>query len=48
VLRLLADNRKAKELIGWSPCVLLDDGLKRTIAWVREHIDLFRTDGYHV
>jgi NAD dependent epimerase/dehydratase len=48
VLRLLADNRKAKELIGWSPGVVLDDGLKRTIAWVREHIDLFRTDGYHV
>jgi NAD dependent epimerase/dehydratase len=48
VLRLLADNRKAKELIGWSPKVSLDEGLRRTIEWVRENLSLFQASGYHV
>jgi len=31
--RLLADNRKAKEILGWEPKVSLEEGLKRTIDW---------------
>ena len=29
------DNRRARELLGWSPRVTLEDGLLRTIAWYR-------------
>ena len=31
------DNARARELLGWSPCVALEDGLQRTIAWHRAH-----------
>ena len=30
------DTSKAKELLGWEPKVQLDEGLQRTIAWMRE------------
>ena len=33
--RLLADVGLAKSLLGWSPAVGLDDGLRRTIEWMR-------------
>ena len=33
VERLLADNRKAKDLLGWQPSFDLESGLKETIAW---------------
>src|SRR5213078_1013553 len=31
------DITLAQEVLGWSPSVALDDGLKRTIDWFREH-----------
>jgi nucleoside-diphosphate-sugar epimerase len=37
VERLLADNSKAKRLLGWEPRVSLEEGLLRTIDWMREH-----------
>lgn len=37
VERLLADNRRAREILGWSPEISLEDGLRRTIEWLREH-----------
>ena len=33
------DITKARSLLGWEPVVGLDDGLRRTIAWFREHLD---------
>lgn len=48
VNRLFADNRKAKELIGWEPQVSLDEGLKRTISWISSSIDLYQPDKYYV
>ena len=41
VLRLRSDNRLARELIGWEPQVSLEEGLQRTIAWMRDHLHLF-------
>ncbi|HQK43224.1 MAG TPA: GDP-mannose 4,6-dehydratase, partial [Anaerolineaceae bacterium] len=35
VVRLLADNSKARRVLGWAPQVELREGLTRTIAWVR-------------
>jgi NAD dependent epimerase/dehydratase len=46
VRKLVSDNTLARERMGWSPKVALDDGLGQTIEFVRAHLDLFRSDGY--
>ena len=48
VYRLLSDNRQAKEILDWSPKVSLEEGLRRTIAWIREHINLYRPEEYQI
>ena len=48
VMRLWADNRKAAQLIGWRPQVSLDEGLARTIAWMRENLARYRPGVYEV
>lgn len=48
VERLLVDNRKAKELIGWEPRVSLDEGLKKTIEWISKNIGKYKTDIYNI
>ncbi len=37
------DNTRARELLGWSPSVGLEDGLERTIAWHRAQKPEVRT-----
>ena len=48
VERLVADNRRARELAGWEPRVSLDEGLKATIDWISEHAALYRPQEYAV
>ncbi|HEX6987975.1 MAG TPA: GDP-mannose 4,6-dehydratase, partial [Bacillota bacterium] len=48
VERLLADNTRARSLLGWTPQVSLADGLRRTIDWVAGHIERYRVDEYAV
>jgi dTDP-glucose 4,6-dehydratase len=48
VERLVADTSKARTLLGWTPSVGLDQGLSRTIDWIREHRDFYGVDGYHI
>ena len=48
VMHLLADPEKARRLIGWEPHVSLDEGLQRTIDWVRDHLGLYRPGVYEV
>jgi len=48
VERLLADNRLARELLGWQPAVPLEEGLRLTIEWMREHLDGYRPGAYVV
>ncbi|MFQ5681798.1 MAG: GDP-mannose 4,6-dehydratase [Candidatus Binatia bacterium] len=48
VEQLCADNRKAKQLLGWSPRIDLDVGLSRTVTWINEHLDLYQTGTYQV
>lgn len=38
----LADNRKAKELLGWSPTVNFEDGMQRTVEWFKKDIQDFK------
>jgi NAD dependent epimerase/dehydratase len=46
--RLLADNSKAKRLLGWEPRVSLEEGLLRTIDWMREHRRRYRLDNHSI
>jgi len=48
VLKLHAANQKAQDLLGWKPQVSLDQGLRLTIEWLQEHLDLYRPDQYTV
>jgi len=48
VLRLWADNRKAGALIGWRPRVSLDEGLARTVDWIRGNLSRYRPGVYEV
>jgi NAD dependent epimerase/dehydratase len=46
VFKLICDNTRAKEWLGWSPQYSLDEGLNETIQFVRESLTNFRTGKY--
>ena len=48
VERLLADNARARKLLDWQPAVDLEEGLQRTIAWLRDNQGRYRPDVYQV
>jgi len=50
VEKLLADTRKAKELLGWVPKYVLEDGLKETIEWFSnpENLKFYKPDIYNI
>jgi dTDP-glucose 4,6-dehydratase len=48
VTRLLSDSSKAERLAGWRADTRLDEGLRRTVEWVRAHPELFRPKEYAV
>ena len=37
----VADNRKAKKLLGWEPKYTLEEGLKKTISWFSKNLDYY-------
>jgi dTDP-glucose 4,6-dehydratase len=48
IKRLVADNTKARKLMGWEPKISLDEGLNRTIRWVSKFLDRYKVDIYNV
>jgi nucleoside-diphosphate-sugar epimerase len=38
---MYADNQRAGEILGWSPQVDLEEGLRLTIAWYRRYLTQF-------
>ncbi len=48
VERLWVDNRKAKKFMGWEPKVSLDEGLKKTIEWISDNLNKYKTNIYNV
>lgn len=37
IQRITLDAARARSVLGWTPCVVLEEGLRRTVAWTREH-----------
>jgi dTDP-glucose 4,6-dehydratase len=48
VMKLVANNKKASDLLGWSPTVDLKTGLRETIEWMRVHMELYNPAEYGV
>lgn len=48
VQRLLSNNSMARERLDWSPNVNLDDGLEKTISWIRENLNHYRVGTYEL
>ena len=46
VLRLISDNRRARELSGWRPRYSLEQGLVETIEWIRRNVTRYGADVY--
>ena len=46
VLRLLSDNSRARQALGWQPTVSFDVGLRQTIEWIAAHTGFYRPKVY--
>jgi dTDP-glucose 4,6-dehydratase len=48
VERLYADTTKAKALFAWKPRVSFDKGLKNTIEWIANHMEIYKANIYNI
>lgn len=48
VFRLVVDNGPAREILGWEPMVPLDEGIRRTAAWLEARKDRLRAGRYAI
>jgi dTDP-glucose 4,6-dehydratase len=48
VTTLICNNEKAKKIMGWQPSISLEQGLERTIQFVRDYIHEFEVERYSV
>jgi dTDP-glucose 4,6-dehydratase len=48
VMRLLADNAKVRKATGWKPEVSLEEGLEKTIEYIRAHPQNFKIGEYQI
>lgn len=46
--RLQADATVARDLLGWSPQVSLEEGLRRTIEWMRDWLPRYKSELYNL
>ena len=46
--RLLSNNCKAKELLGWHPRKTFDQGLSATMEWVKAKLEMYDPDAYRI
>jgi UDP-glucose 4-epimerase len=45
IWRMCADNTKAKRILGWSPKISFEAGLRQTIEWYRQNAALWKDEG---
>jgi dTDP-glucose 4,6-dehydratase len=48
VLRLLSDPTRAKQSLGWEANVGLEEGLRRTVSWMRDHVGRYKPEIYNL
>lgn len=48
VQRLIGCYDLAQQILGWEPKIGLDEGLARTIEWMKQHMDYYRMRGYAI
>jgi dTDP-glucose 4,6-dehydratase len=48
VMQLMSDNSLAKKILGWEPRISLNDGLVRTVEWIRSHLDMYSAGKYEI
>jgi UDP-glucose 4-epimerase len=48
VLVLQSSPDRARELLGWEPTVSLDEGIARTVDWLRANMAAYRPHELHV
>ena len=46
--RLLADNTRARDLLGWSPQHSLESGLIHTINWIQSNLERYQPGAYAI
>lgn len=48
VNRLLGANEKIRRLTSWEPQYTFEQGIGETIAWIRDHLNIYKADIYNV
>jgi nucleoside-diphosphate-sugar epimerase len=48
VMRLISNNSVAREVCGWHPDYSLEQGLGKTIEWIKKNMDVYRPGSYTV
>jgi NAD dependent epimerase/dehydratase len=48
VMRLISDNKIAREVCGWKPKYNLEAGLAQTIEWIKLNLDKYKPDRYAI
>ncbi len=48
VMRLVCDNSLAKKVLGWSSSISLNEGLERTVEWIRSNLERYRVGEYSI
>ncbi len=48
VWRLICDNRRAREILGWSPSYTLEQGIEETVHWMRSNLERYKCQRYNV
>lgn len=46
VMRLLSDNRLARQRLSWEPITTLEEGLQETVRWIEQHLYRYRIGEY--
>ena len=42
VMKLICDNTKAREILNWKPNFSLEDGIKETISYIKNHLEFYK------
>ena len=48
VEKLVSSSEKAKKLFEWKPEIGMDQGIQKTITWIKDNIDFFKKEIYNI